>query len=140
MNLLECLHDQSHVPSPHRLPHIFLSRMRVKYLVFKTKAFCSRKLTTEFWYIHWTTLRGELLDISPKQSWVCIRDELLDNSLRQFFGKYSIEIPFLGPLSQPDPFWRIRTESGLPCYHSITQNQIFAEVISKLGKPINIYI
>ena len=30
MNLLECLHDQFHVSSPHRLPHICLSRMRVK--------------------------------------------------------------------------------------------------------------
>ena len=47
---------------------------------------------------------------------------------------------FVGPLSQPDPFWRIRTESGMPCYHSITQNHIFAEAISKLGKLINIYI
>ena len=28
--------------------NICLSRMRVKYPVFKTKAFCSRKLTTEF--------------------------------------------------------------------------------------------
>ena len=69
MNLLECLHAQSHVPSPHRLPHICLSRMRVKYPVFKTKAFCSRKLTTEFRQIHWTTLRGELLDNTLKQSW-----------------------------------------------------------------------
>ena len=34
------------------------------------------------------------------------------------------------PLSLPNPFWQIRTESGMPCYHSITQNQIFTEVIS----------
>ena len=43
------------------------------------------------------------------------------------------------PLSRPDPFWRIRTEFGMPCYHSITQNQIFAEAISIWGKPINIH-
>ena len=46
---------------------------------------------------------------------------------------------FMGPLSRPDPFWRTRTEFGMPYYHSITQNHIFAEAISKLGKPINIY-
>ena len=44
-------------------------------------------------------------------------------------------IPYLvGPLSRPDPFGRIRTESKMPCYHSITQNPIFAEVISKFGQ------
>ena len=37
----------------------------------------------------------------------------------------------VGPLSRPDPFWRIRTESEMPCYHSIIQNPIFAEAISK---------
>ena len=26
----------------------------------------------------------------------------------------------MGSLSRPDPFWRIRTESGMPCYHSVT--------------------
>ena len=46
----------------------------------------------------------------------------------------------VGPHSRPDPLWRIRIESEMPCYHSITQNPIFAEAISKLGKPINIYI
>ena len=38
------------------------------------------------------------------------------------------------------PDWRVRTGSGIPYYHSITQNHIFAEAISKLSKPINIYI
>ena len=37
---------------------------------------------------------------------------------------------FIGPHPRSDPFWQIRTESGMPCYHSITQNQIFAEAIS----------
>ena len=35
------------------------------------------------------------------------------------------------PLYRPDPFWQIRTESEMPCYHSITQNPIFAKAISK---------
>ena len=41
---------------------------------------------------------------------------------------------FVGPLSQPDLFWQIRTESEMPCYHSIIQNPIFAEAISKFGQ------
>ena len=40
----------------------------------------------------------------------------------------------VGPLSRPDPFWRIRIESEMPCYHSIIQNPIFAEAISKFGQ------
>ena len=32
------------------------------------------------------------------------------------------------------PVWRIRTESEMPCYHSITQNPIFTETISKFGQ------
>ena len=32
--------------------------------------------------------------VFPKQSWVSLRDELLDNSSSQFFGKFSLEIPF----------------------------------------------
>ena len=91
MNLLECLHDQSHVPSPHRLPHICLSRMRVKYPVFKTKTFCSQKLTIEF--------PVNTLDYPPRRIagyfsetvMVLIRSNLLDNSPRQFFGKYSFK-------------------------------------------------
>ena len=36
--LLECLHAQSHVSSPHRLPHTRLSQMGVKYS-FQNKSF-----------------------------------------------------------------------------------------------------
>ena len=43
-------------------------------------------------------------------------------------------IVHVGPHSRPDPFGRIRTESEMPYYHSITQNHIFAEAISKFGQ------
>ena len=67
----------------------------------------------------------------------------------EFLNEYSFMINYcagienkaadaVGPLSRPNPFCWIRTESGMPCYHPITQNHIFTEVISKLGKPINI--
>ena len=39
MNLLECPYAQTHVSSPHRLPHICLSRMRVKSQFSKQKLF-----------------------------------------------------------------------------------------------------
>ena len=39
MILLECLHGQSHVSSPHRLPHICLGQMRAKIRFSKRKLF-----------------------------------------------------------------------------------------------------
>ena len=42
MILLECLHTESHVSSPHRLPHTCLSQMRVKYS-FQNKSFLFSK-------------------------------------------------------------------------------------------------
>ena len=70
MNLLECLHSQTQVPSPQRLPHIYLSRMRVKISSFhEKKIFVLENLLPSFDKKYWTTLRGELLDNSLKQSW-----------------------------------------------------------------------
>ena len=90
MILLECLHARSHFSSPHRLPHTCLSQMRVKLQFFKQKFLFSK---TQYRVLVNTLdyLRGELLDISPKQSWVLLRDELLDNSPRQFSGKSSLK-------------------------------------------------
>ena len=42
----------------------------------------------------------------------------------------------VAPLSRPDPFGRIRTESEMSL--KSLKNHIFAEAITKLGKPINI--
>ena len=39
MNLLECLHDRSRVPSPHRLPHTCLSQHASKTISFQNKSF-----------------------------------------------------------------------------------------------------
>ena len=66
MNLLECLHDQSHVPSLHRLPHTCLSQMRVKPQFSKQKLFILENLLSRFGkYIglpskanYWITLRN----------------------------------------------------------------------------------
>ena len=60
----------------------------------KQQVFVLENIIPSFGKIYWTTLRGELLGKSPKQSWVRLQDELLDNSPRQFIGKSSLEIPF----------------------------------------------
>ena len=82
MILLECLHAQSHVSSPHRLPHTCLSQMRAKIQFSKQKLFVLKNLLPSFgknirqpsevncWVIlrnshgsasemnYWTTLQG----------------------------------------------------------------------------------
>ena len=93
MILLECLHAQSHVSSPHRLPHTCFSQMRVKSQFSKQKLFFLENLLPRFdKYIGlpseancWITLRNIM---------VLIRSDLLDDSPRKFFGKSSFEIPF----------------------------------------------
>ena len=79
---LESSPTPSRMPKPSMRKHCFQSK---RFLFLKTKY----QFLIKF---YWTTLRGELLENSPKQSWVILRDELLDNSLRQFFGKSSHQI------------------------------------------------
>ena len=102
MILLEYLHDMdgnvthsflylepslapSRMPKPNVRKHCFQNK---RFLFLKTSYRVSVKSIGQL------TLRGELLDNSPKQSWVRLRDELLNNSPRQFFEKSSFEIPF----------------------------------------------
>ena len=64
MNLLECLHDRSRVPSPHRLPHTCLSisfqnknflfskthyRISVKILDYPLRRMCWRTFRNNSW-------------------------------------------------------------------------------------------
>ena len=67
MILLECLHAQFPILSPHRLPHTCLSQMRVKSQFSKQKLFILKKLLPSFGKIYWTTLRGESVDNPLKQ-------------------------------------------------------------------------
>ena len=90
MNLLECLYDQSHVPRPHRLPHICLSRMRVKSQFSKQNRFVLENLLPSF---------GKILDNPPRRIarecfetiMVPIQSDMLDDSPRQFFEKSSLK-------------------------------------------------
>ena len=83
-------------PTPSHMP-----KSNVRKIQFsKQMVFVFENILPSFGKIYWTTLRGELLGNSPKQSWVCLQDELLDNSPRQFFGKSSLKF-----LSQPFSFF-----------------------------------
>ena len=70
MILLECLHAQSHVSSPHRLPHTCLSQMRVKIQFSKQKLFVLENLLPGF---------GKYFGIPSEEN-------MLDNLLKQFMG------------------------------------------------------
>ena len=96
MILLECLHAQSHVSSPHRLPHTCLSQMRAKIQFSKQKIFVLENVLPSFGKDIGLHSEANCWIIFLKQSWVSLRDELLDHSLRQFFGKSSLK-----SLSQP---------------------------------------
>ena len=67
MILLECLHAQSHVSSPHRLPHTCLSQMRVKLQFSKQKLFVLENLLPSFDKIIGQPSEANLLDNPPKQ-------------------------------------------------------------------------
>ena len=90
MNLLECLHDQSHVPSPHRLPQ--LKPNASKIFRFQNKRFLFSKTCYRVLVKYWTTLRGELFDNAPKQSWssseVICWTTLQGNSLENLPSKF----------------------------------------------------
>ena len=67
MILLECLHAQSHVPSPHRLPHTCLSQMRVKIQFSKRNLFVLENLLPRFGKHIRLPFEANLLDNLPKQ-------------------------------------------------------------------------
>ena len=64
----ECLHVQSHVSSPHRLPHTCLSQMQVKSQFSKQKLFVFENLLPRF---------GKHIGLLSEAN-------LLDNPLKQF--------------------------------------------------------
>ena len=74
MILLECLHAQSHVSSPHRLAHTCLSQMRVKLQFSKQKLFVLKNLLLSF---------GKYIG-QPSEP------NLLVNLLKQFMGPFDV--------------------------------------------------
>ena len=85
MILLECLHAQSHVSSPQRLPHTCLSQIRVKSQFSKQKLLVLKNLLPRF---------GKYIGLPSKTIHGPLRRELLDNLPTQFSEKSFVEIPF----------------------------------------------
>ena len=67
MILLECLHAQSHVSSPHQLSHTCLRQMKVKLQFSKQKLFVLENLLPSFGKYIGQTSEANLLDNFPKQ-------------------------------------------------------------------------
>ena len=74
MILLECVHAQSHVSSPHRLSHTCLSQMRVKSQFSKQKFFVLENLLPRF---------GKYIGLPSEAN-------LLDNPSKQFMGPFDV--------------------------------------------------
>ena len=81
MILLECLHAQSHVSSPHRLPHTCLSQMREKYS-FQNKSFLFSKT---YYRVSVKFIR------QPSET------NLLDNPQKQFMGPFDVNCWTISP-------------------------------------------
>ena len=90
MILLECLHPQSHVLSPHRLPHTCISQMRAKIQFSKQKLFVLENLLPSFGKYIGQPSELNCYIIFPN-SHGSASEMLLDHSSRQFFGKSSLK-------------------------------------------------
>ena len=67
MILLKCLHVQSHVSSPHLLPHTCLTQMQVKIQFSKQKLFVLENLLPSFGIYIRLSSEANMLDNPPKK-------------------------------------------------------------------------
>ena len=96
MILLEFLHSQSHVSSPHRLPHTCLSQMRVKIQFSKQKLFVLENLLPSFGKHIGLLSEANLLDNLPKQfmgpfdmnCWTISQHNSPENLMSKFLSQY----------------------------------------------------
>ena len=86
MILLECLHAQSHVSSPHRLPHTCLSQMRVKSQFSKQNLFVLENLLPRF---------GKHIGLPSEAN-------LLDNLFKQFMAPSNVNCWTISQLNSPE--------------------------------------
>ena len=134
---LESSPTNSHIPKPN---------VR-KTLFSKQKVFVLENVQPSFGKIYWTTIRGELLGNSPKQSWLRLQDELLDNSPGQFFRKSSLKF-----LSQPFSFFfhflscHALTPTILGCiwnalchFQTIHANIFYIHILTKINSHTSCY-
>ena len=98
----------------------FISALEVVHSISRPlKLFCDNSVIVSFFKNIRSTSRFKHIDV------------------KFFFVKENVATPKTGLTrlggSEPKPL-------RMPCHHSITQNHIVAEAISKFGKPINIFI
>ena len=86
MILLECLHAQSHISSPHRLPHTCLSQMRVKIQFSKQKLFVLENLLPRF---------GKYIGLPSEAN-------LLVNLLKLFMGPFDVNCWTISQHNSPE--------------------------------------
>ena len=104
MILLECLHAQSHVSSPHQLPHTCLSQMRVKIQFSKQKLLFSKTYYRVSVNFIGQPSRANLLDFPPKQfmgpsdmnCWTTSQHNSLENLPSKFLSQtFSFLLSFM---------------------------------------------
>ena len=86
MILLECLHVQTHVSSPHRLPHTCLSQIPVKSQFSKQKLFVLENLVPRF---------GKYIGLPSEAN-------LLDNVMKQFMGPSDVNCWTISQHNSPE--------------------------------------
>ena len=93
MIILECLHAQSHVSSPHRLPHTCLSQLRVKLQFSKQSLFVLENTLPSFGkYIGlpsevncWIIFPNSHGSASEMNCWTTLQDNFSENLPRNSF-------------------------------------------------------
>ena len=97
MNLLECLHDRSHVPSPHRLPHTCLSQYAGKIISFQNKSFLFSKTHYRISVkildypprrMYWRTFRNNSWASPTCNCWTISQHNSPENHPRNSFHKH----------------------------------------------------
>ena len=108
--LLECLHAQTHVSSPKRLPHTCLSQMRVKSQFSKQKLFVIENLLPRF---------GKYIGLPSEAI-------MLDNLLKQFMGPYNVNCWTISQHNSPENLPSIFLSQYFSFYflscHALTPN------------------
>ena len=103
MILLECLHAQSHISSPHRLPHTCLSQMRAKIQFLKQKLFVLENLLPSFGknigqtseMNCWVVLRNSHGSASEMNCWTTLQGNSFGKSSLKFLSQpFSISFIF----------------------------------------------
>ena len=149
MILLECLHAQSHVSSPHRLPHTCLSQMRAKIQFSKQKVFVLENLLPSFSkYIGqpsevncWVILRNSHGSASEMNCWTTLQGNSSKNPpLNSFHNHFHFSFIFFHvmhshlPSKVPRCIWNV-----LCHFQTIHANIFYIYILTKINSHNSCY-